>query len=193
MRNIYLVDTENVNEKALSGFSKDNGDLVILFVTNRTDKGCFSRERVKKAIGENSNIKRINVLTGGKNSLDFQLVSYLGLLVGSSLEKDANYYIVSKDKGFNSSINLLTNCTDVNIDLIPSITEEEQTDDTEEYIEAVKSRGFTRKTAIKALKIINESTTRKQAVTMLHLQFGGNPNVVNTMVSLMDKYLRDVC
>lgn len=48
MRNIYLIDTENVNEKALKGFSSaGEQDLVILFVTCRTSSSCFSKKRLK--------------------------------------------------------------------------------------------------------------------------------------------------
>lgn len=39
------------------------------------------------------------VKTGTKNALDFQLSSYLGMLIGQE-QGNANYYIVSNDKGY---------------------------------------------------------------------------------------------
>ena len=75
MKRIFLVDTENVNITALSSANKLNKeDLIILFVTENTKLFQFGREQLK-CINTKANILKINVTTGVKNSLDFQLVS----------------------------------------------------------------------------------------------------------------------
>ena len=108
MKRIFLVDTENVNITALSSANKlSEEDLIILFVTENTNSFQFSREQLK-CISTDANILKINVIAGIKNSLDFQLIGYLGYLIGSK-DENSNYYIVSKDKGYLSSINLLKN------------------------------------------------------------------------------------
>ena len=123
MKRIFLVDTENVNITALSSANKLNEeDIIILFVTERTNLFQFGRDKLK-CLNTKSNILKIDVTTGVKNSLDFQLVSYLGLIIGQHRYEANNYYIVSKDRGFLSSINLLENCTDHKIQLINSISE----------------------------------------------------------------------
>ena len=172
MRNIYLIDTENVNEKALKGFlSAGEQDLVILFVTCRTSSGCFSKKRVKNIIGDSANIKRIHVLTGGKNSLDFQLVSYLGLLIGSSTDNSSNYYIVSKDKGFYSSINLLSSCSDVKIDLIPEIPCK-ATVKNNDFIQKIKVKGYKKKTAVKIMDILYSCDNFEKSLFIISPPFG---------------------
>ena len=45
------------------------------------------------------------MLEGTKNALDFQLSSYLGYIIRENEDKPYNYYIVSKDKGFECIIN----------------------------------------------------------------------------------------
>ena len=123
MKKIFLVDTENVNMRSLHGAQLLNSnDLIILFTTSRTSSTSF-KDNMINALNLNAKIKKINVTTGVKNSLDFQLVGYLGYLIGSNTE-ETNYYIVSNDKGYTSSISLFSNLyqnQNFIIDLIPSI------------------------------------------------------------------------
>lgn len=106
----FLVDSENVHLNGLVGIKNlTKEDTVIIFLTTQ----CSKKERNK--INEYKNTLECNILTmecdcGTKNALDFQLVSYLGLLIGEHRNEHSEYYIVSKDKGYISSINLLSNC-----------------------------------------------------------------------------------
>lgn len=82
MKRIYLVDTENVNINALAACNNLNkDDLIILFVTEMTNLCQFSDIKLRN-INSKANILKIYVQTGTKNSLDFQLVSYLGFIIG---------------------------------------------------------------------------------------------------------------
>lgn len=175
MKRIFLVDTENVNITALSSANKLNEeDIIILFVTERTNLFQFGRDKLK-CLNTKSNILKIDVTTGVKNSLDFQLVSYLGLIIGQHRYEANNYYIVSKDRGFLSSINLLENCTDHKIQLINSISELfEEEDEVDNMIDKFIEKGFRAKTAIKMTLILAGSKSLLDAQDRFLIEFGGN-------------------
>lgn len=121
MKKIFLVDTENVSLEALAHANRlSEEDMIILFVTRMTNICQFKDENIKK-LNTKANILKIHVITGTKNSLDFQLVSYLGFIIGEHKNEDNMYYIISRDKGFLSAINLLENCTNYKIQLMPRI------------------------------------------------------------------------
>ena len=87
MAKIFLVDTENVNIRALKGANYlDENDLIILFTTNKTIVHNF-HENLIKTIETKATIKNIHIESGGKNCLDFQLVSCLGLVIGTNNNK----------------------------------------------------------------------------------------------------------
>lgn len=202
MRKIFLVDTENVGLRALDGANLLNEeDLIILFVTSRTDEHSFSKEKVE-LMNSKADIKRIKVLTGGKNSLDFQLVSYLGLLIGYNSDREkCDYYIVSNDQGFCSCINLLTNCSDHNLDLIPSVgtvvselySESEMIslrDLEDEIIVELKSYGYSNKTVEKAIIAINTSKSKEEIETKFFFMFGWNTKILNICKPIIENHYK---
>lgn len=119
--NYYLVDGENVNSITTINIAKDKvkpEDIMIIFYTCNSSR---SYEKIDYLRGKiKCHVMTMKVQNGSKNSLDFQLVSYLGLLIGDNKAKglNCNYHIVSNDKGYLSTINLLTNCASVNVNLI---------------------------------------------------------------------------
>lgn len=122
MKRYYLVDCENVCYWGLRGINKlSEEDTVVLFVSS----ACGD---VQRYITRNDNVKctvlKMDVMNGFKNALDFQLVSYLGLLIGEQGREKCEYNIVSKDKGYLASINMLNHCGKGGIHLIPSISAE---------------------------------------------------------------------
>lgn len=93
----YLIDYENVNQSSLIGLeSKSKKDDIIIFYNANRDKATL--EMLSNLLRTKANIKLINVETGLKNSLDMQLASYLGALIG--IHDDDQFYIVSRDKCF---------------------------------------------------------------------------------------------
>ena len=188
MKKIFLVDTENVNITALSSSKKLNEeDIIILFVTERTNLFQFGRDKIK-CLNTKANILKIDVTTGVKNSLDFQLVSYLGLIIGQH-RYDANYYIVSKDRGFLSSINLLENCTDHKIQLIKSISELfEDDDEVDNMIDKFIQKGFRAKTAIKMTLILSGSKSLLDAQDRFLMEFGGNFTILYRCIDILEDY-----
>lgn len=188
MKRIFLVDTENVNITALSSANKLNEeDIIILFVTERTNLFQFGRDKLK-CLNTKANILKINVTTGVKNSLDFQLVSYLGLIIGQHRYEANNYYIVSKDQGFLSSINLLENCTDYKIELINSISDLFKEDDVDNIIDKFIEKGFRPKTAIKMTLILAGAKTLLDAQDRFLMEFGGNFTVLYRCIDILEDY-----
>lgn len=116
MPNVYLVDYENVNSWGLKNASLLNKeDELVIFYSNNAS--INSDETL--AILNNCKAKVITekVYLCGKNSLDFQLVAYLGQRVQDNGED--TYYIVSRDKGYYSVILFLQDIADIY--LIPKI------------------------------------------------------------------------
>lgn len=191
MKRIFLVDTENVNITALSSANKLNEeDIIILFVTERTNLFQFGRDKLK-CLNTKSNILKIDVTTGVKNSLDFQLVSYLGLIIGQHRYEANNYYIVSKDRGFLSSINLLENCTDHKIQLINSISELFEEDEVDNMIDKFIEKGFRAKTAIKMTLILAGSKSLLDAQDRFLIEFGGNFTILYRCIDILEDYYNE--
>jgi predicted nucleic acid-binding protein len=124
MKRYYLVDCENVCYWGLRGIeSLTDEDTVVLFVSS----ACGNMERYLRDIRNlKCTVLKMDVMNGFKNALDFQLVSYLGLLIGEHSGEKYEYNIVSKDKGYLASITMLNHCGKLGIHLIPSITSEIQ-------------------------------------------------------------------
>ena len=191
MKRIFLVDTENVNITALSSANKLNEeDIIILFVTEKTNLFQFGRDELK-CINTKANILKINVATGVKNSLDFQLVSYLGLIIGEHRYEANNYYIVSKDRGFLSSINLLENCTDYKIELIDSILQLFNEDDVDNMIDKFIKKGFKTKTAIKMTLILSGAKSLLDAQDRFLIEFSGNFTVLYRCIDILEDYYNE--
>ena len=96
--NYYLVDFENVRTDGIKDLKGVNeGDAIIIFYSEQCKNITLDVvENIMKLKLQYSSYK---VKVGTKNALDFQLSSHLGYLIGIG-ETDANYYIVSNDKGF---------------------------------------------------------------------------------------------
>ncbi len=99
---IYLVDYENVNADSFMGLEQlDDDDIVVVFYSERCNKLPFSLHN--RIIASKKQIEYMEAQNGSKNSLDFQLATYLGYLVAKN--KECGYVIVSCDSGFNALIN----------------------------------------------------------------------------------------
>ncbi|MBQ7256363.1 MAG: hypothetical protein IJS60_01550 [Abditibacteriota bacterium] len=99
MKTFYLIDYENLNKKEYyEGCEKiDREDSVIVF---------YSKDSLSIGLDVISKLNRPEILKvekgkAGDQSLDKHLLSYLGFIIGqNSYNKDINYVILSKDKGF---------------------------------------------------------------------------------------------
>ena len=95
---IFLIDFENVHEKGLEGIGDLRPeDTVHLFYTKNAAKISLD---ILSEIQAKLCFHKVNV---GKQSLDMQLVSYLGFLIGT-VGKEPEYVIVSNDAGFHNTL-----------------------------------------------------------------------------------------
>lgn len=98
---IYFIDYENVHVDGLKGVAKlSEEDLVCIFYSEKANTLTFGLHR--RLLESKAKIEYIKVSTGTPNSLDFQLTSILGYKIAK--EENQEYVIVSKDKGFDSTV-----------------------------------------------------------------------------------------
>ena len=102
MKMIFLVDGDNNIGTGLKGVDMlSNQDTVLIFY----QKGHPLSKLQKLCAGSKANIQYIESVRGGKNSIDFQIITELGVLVG---KREADYaYVISQDKGYAASIQAL--------------------------------------------------------------------------------------
>ncbi len=98
--NYYFIDYENVHADGFTGAEKlGENDVICVMYTEQSK--AFSLELVEKIARQHARLESYKAGTGAKNSLDFQLASYLGYMIAKNEGRDDCYYIVSRDTGFN--------------------------------------------------------------------------------------------
>ncbi len=97
MKRAFLVDFENVKSAGLVGLEdlSASDEVVILYSVN---SNTISFEMHQKIMNSPACVDYYQIKRGGKNSLDFQLSSLLGYLLGSG--EYSHLYVVSNDSGF---------------------------------------------------------------------------------------------
>ena len=121
MKNIYLIDKENTENRFLQGIEElRNEDIVIVFhyeQAGNINPVVLSALAKTKASVE---IRKMNIHT--KNAMDFQICTYLGYLYGKYKNKAA-YHIVSNDRGYEAAVEFLKTHIDpdINIKIMPCI------------------------------------------------------------------------
>ncbi len=118
---IYLVDYENTHYLGgISGLTEN--DTVVVFYTQNSSSLSFDAH--KEILQAQAKILYKYVDTGGKNTLDFQLSTYLGCLVGEKQADRQQLYIVSKDKGFYYVSRFWEREKGIRVTVVPSLTEQ---------------------------------------------------------------------
>lgn len=97
MKKAFLIDFENVKSAGLAGLEQLDAadDVVILYSAN---SNTLSFEMHQKILQSPACVDYYQIRRGGKNSLDFQLSSLLGYLLGTG--DYSHLYVVSNDSGF---------------------------------------------------------------------------------------------
>ena len=98
MRDIYLIDFENVASEGLSGITYlSPEDQVIIFYSANSNRLSM---KMHILIGKSTcNLTYFEVSVGGKNALDHQISTWLGYLIGTGAA-ERSFYIVSRDMGY---------------------------------------------------------------------------------------------
>ena len=104
MKTIFLVDGDNNIGTGLTGVDMlSDQDTVLIFY--QKEKGLALSKLQKLCAGTAADVQYIESVRGGKNSIDFQIITELGVLVG---KREADYaYVISQDKGYAASIDAL--------------------------------------------------------------------------------------
>lgn len=103
MKMIFLVDGDNNIGTGLKGIDMlSREDAVLVFY----QKSGLALSKIQKlCAGTEADVQYIESVRGGKNSIDFQIITELGVLVG---KQEADYaYVISQDKGYAASIDAL--------------------------------------------------------------------------------------
>lgn len=106
MKRIFLVDTENIGTRFLTGKETLTAeDKIILFNNESSLVKTLQELTITKSAVE---VKHMS--NHRKNAMDFQICTYLGMLV-SQYGTKCEYYIVSADRGYESSLEFVrSNC-----------------------------------------------------------------------------------
>jgi PIN domain len=97
-----LIDYENVQPKAMAALDREH-ITVIVFVGANQAKVTYEVASVLQRMKDRATY--IQIAGSGSNALDFHIAYYIGKL--SEKEPDANFFIVSKDTGFDPLIRYL--------------------------------------------------------------------------------------
>ena len=119
MANFY-IDYENVHNEGLNGIENlTSADNIYLFYSDKAD--TLKIEVVQKIMATQGIIKFMKIENGVENALDFQLITALIC----DYSADNNYYIISRDKGYDAAISMaqkrdrktIFRCRDINMAL----------------------------------------------------------------------------
>ena len=102
MKMIFLVDGDNNIGTGLQGIELlTEEDSVLVFY----GRGQSLAGIQKLCANTRAKVQYLESVKGGKNSIDFQIITELGVLVG---KHEADYaYVISQDKGYAASIDAL--------------------------------------------------------------------------------------
>lgn len=114
---IYMIDFENVHDEGFCGIETlSPNDKVVVFYGNLNK--MISLDAHLSVLQSKAQIENLQLGKSAKNYLDFQLVTYLGYLLGTGNYKTV--YIVSKDTGFDSVVDFW-NARNITIERRPAI------------------------------------------------------------------------
>lgn len=168
----YLIDYENVKTHGLDGISGlGREDSVCLFYSENADTLTFGlHRRLSEAKAE---IQYQKVETGTKNALDFQLSSYLGYLISENRDRNARFYIVTKDKGFGALVSYWSR-RDVPVKIVMDLAGRDEDKEKDELNDQV-SKVVNDKTAVPTVvKIIQQYKTKQGINNALLKEFKDN-------------------
>lgn len=104
IKKMFLVDLENINRRFILGLENlQSTDRVILFYSEQAQ---LSMDILVALTETKAMVERHQTRQHTKNAMDFQICSYLGMLV-NDFRTEYDYYIVSLDKGYLAALDLI--------------------------------------------------------------------------------------
>jgi len=98
-----LIDFENVRLAGIPAIHENQN--VFIFAGDNQNKIDYELVRATQPYGDR--VQWIKIKGSGRNALDFHISFYLGKL--SAIHKQASFFILSKDKGFDPLVRYLEN------------------------------------------------------------------------------------
>ena len=102
MHMIFLVDGDNHLSEGLTGIDLLSPEDTVLIFYGRGQSLTPIRRQCQ---GTRAKVQYLESVRSGKNSIDFQIITELGVLVGRGEAEFA--YVISQDKGYESAIGAL--------------------------------------------------------------------------------------
>ncbi len=150
----YFVDYENVHEAGITGMNKLPKDSEVhLFYSQNANKLNLDLLRFVKAK------VRVHKVKPGKQSLDMQMVSYLGYCIGDE-DKEGTFILVSKDTDYANTV-LFWQEEGVEVKVQPAIMEEKNAEGMERALRSVKITRRGRRGGRKTAAAVQESVTEE--------------------------------
>lgn len=102
----YFLDSENLGSKVLDLVDfLDASDKLYIFYSDKSQRPSY--EFLSKVMDASCTVKVIECENGTPNSMDFKIVSFLGLKIGGykNLKKNKHHYVIlSGDTGYDTTI-----------------------------------------------------------------------------------------
>ncbi|MDD5922335.1 MAG: PIN domain-containing protein [Eubacteriales bacterium] len=168
----YLIDYENTKKSGLKGIENlAETDTVVLFYSENADTLTF--EMHQKINESKADFQLQQAIVGTKNALDFELVTYLGYVIGQNRKE--HYYIVSGDKGFQSVCKYWA-ARKVRVSLISDLTGRDEAQERSRMIRAVEEAVGKKENAGKIADIIQNYKTKQGINNALMRMFPSQGN-----------------
>lgn len=153
MKRIFFIDIENVGNNGLKRIeSLVQTDKLILFHGQHYHSERVSDKIMNHLRAMTGEVEIVSLQSYTKNAMDFQIVAYLGYLVGLN-EAETKYYIVSGDTGYDAAIEFFHNkMPHVSIERIPSVGESIDREEVRKQVEDILSNY-----AKKAIKVTTDA------------------------------------
>lgn len=196
----YLVDYENVKKDGLKGLEElTEQDTVYIFYSEKADTITF--ELHWKLNEARAHIEYQRVEVGTPNALDFQLATWLGNLIGGSGKQGDEYFLVTRDSGYNCLCDYWTR-REISVSMLPSlvwpqnekpmikeaVTEKQKKRGESDRDQRLKEIGETipkgvlsgnntrEKTAVAVLDILEQCDTKQEFHNALVKKYGNEKN-----------------
>ena len=166
MKRVFCIDYENVTFVGAKGIEAlKSSDKVLIFVNNGA-KG-ISANAAKVYIATKAKIRFVDVEIGKPNALDFQLITYIAAKCNPSTE----YYIISKDCGYDFAISMLVRCGKKNVHRFPTIAMalagENVIGDTKTYSSEKTASAETKVNGVEKQQIPNDNNPFKEVFELI--------------------------
>lgn len=162
----FLIDLENINHRFIPGMEElESNDRVILFYS---DQDQLTVDVLSALANTKATVERRFSTQHTKNAMDFQICSYLGILVDRN-PKDCEYYIVSLDKGYGAAVELIKDIySDVKVEIVKNCKCEKQEEAVRTTIDSLLGT-FSRKVRKEAEDAVKRSNNTSELHNYLQL------------------------